>query len=169
MIKRLPLYFIFTTLLIACGIYEGEVACTSKGCIDSLSIRLIPENDSGIQNGKYLIVVDAAELGELQCSFDIEHGELLNDEAVYVPSYHDYISDCATIDTDNFINIFFKFDFIGDNSKDSVEPELADVEISKDDSIIYSGELSPQYNRYWCNAKGCDPRKNFSGVINVQL
>lgn len=61
------------------------------------------------------------------------------------------------------------FDFIGDNSQVSVEPELTDIDLSKDGTIIYSGELAPQYDRYWCNGNSCDPRKNFSGTIDVQL
>ena len=167
--KRLLLYFIFTILLTACGTYDGEVTCTSKGCFDSLSIRLIPENDSGFLDGKYLFAIDAKELGDLQCSYDIENGELLNDEAVYDPSYHDYRADCAIINSDNIITVSFGFDFIGVNSNDSIEPELTDIEIDKDGTIIYSGEVAPQYDRYWCNAKSCDPRKNFNGAIDVQL
>ncbi|MDH5218406.1 MAG: hypothetical protein OEX19_11960, partial [Gammaproteobacteria bacterium] len=125
--------------------------------------------DSGFLDGKYHLAIDAKNLGDLQCSYDIENGELLNDEAVYDPSNHDYTADCATINFDSTINISFFFDFIGDNSKEGVEPELTDIEISKDGTMIYSGELAPQYERYWCNGKSCDPRKNFNGAIDVQL
>jgi hypothetical protein len=171
---RIKLFFILevTALVLMClsgGCTDDSLTCTNVYCSDRLTVKIYP--DKSFVSGRYSAELVFLDDVSIVAEFELVPADGGTGVVVRVIENESYSQSWFMPDDfEDFLEITYWGDIPDDSSARGYEftDELT-INITRDDALIFSDYIAPDYDYYWCNREygRCDPRQNKRAEIEV--
>ena len=173
---RIKLVFILvvTALVFIClagGCGDNSLTCTDVFCSDQLAVKIFP--DENYITGRYSAEIVFSDDVSIVAEFELVPGDGGTDVTVQTIENESYTrSWFMSGELGDFLEISYWGDIPADSSARDYEftNELT-INITRDNALIFSDHIAPDYDYYWCNREygKCDSRQNKEAEVEVTI
>ena len=171
---RLFYQFIATALLLicltdGCNNLDRSFGCSGAQCNDSLTVKISPTDN--LLSGRYSAEIVFSDDVSIVAEFELTSLDDRSNEFVHIIENESYL--ISWFMSDEFVDCL-EITYLGriladDSAMDYEFSEELTIYITKDNELIFSDHIAPDYYYYWCNQEygKCDPRQNKNDEIEV--